>query len=1283
MSAPSLTPIIFTFFRKSAFCREYTLGSKPRFSLSPSLTRQNLVMTMLQQTTGKELMSEIVLSRTKLERSADSRVRVSAVGLVRADTAVRAPALLDCPVGILRASCGFAALFSLCFFTGLLFQPSSGQAQTATAPAANQFMVVELEGKVDVMRSGSAFWDRADTNQVLAAGDRLRTGDSSRAVLRASNLTLLRLDSRSFFEVPREQNNRPIWKLLRGALYLFHRDKPGLFPFDTPTMSAVVRGTEFNLQVDEDGTSTLTLLDGAVEMTNQFGHLSLQGAAAGRAEPGKAPVQTAVLPAINVIQWCLYYPGTLDLDELKFSADEQQALRASLDSYRSGDLLAAVTNYPAGRTPASSEEKIYSAALDLAVGQVEQTEKVLDELNAGLAGALRKIIAAVKLEALPSTLNIQHSTFNIQLSTSSASEWLAESYYQQSLSKLEPALAAARRAVEKSPNFAFAWERVAELEFSFGRTRLGLEALEKSLRLAPRNAQALALKGFLLSAQNRISEARRYFDQAIALDGALGNAWLGRGLCRIHQGDAAGGLADLQVAATVEPQRALFRDYLGKAYSNAGDTRNAGREIALAKTLDANDPIGWLYSALLNQQRNRVNEAVRDLEKSQDLNNNRSLYRSRLLLDQDRSVRSVNLASILQDAGLFDVSVWEAGRAVNADYANFSGHLFLANSYQILRDPKGVNQRFETPAVSEYLLANLLAPVGAGTLAQTVTQQEYSKLFEDDGVGFASSTEYLSRGAWTESAAQYGTFGNLSYALSAFYASDPGQRRNNDLEETEFSLQLKYQITPSDSVYVRPIIAGFKGGDLAQVYDPNATNSLQRFKETQQPLLLAGYHHEWGPGVHTLFLAGRLLDTLRESDPSQRTLFLLNNGTGSVQDAWPILMEEQYRSETEIYTAEAQQIWQREEYAVIGGVRYQTGDFHTRAQQLGNSNTFSLSPQPGLATLFFLPGLPQAPQSVVSDFDRLSFYGYGQWRVVEPLQLTAGMSYDRLNFPQNFRYAPLSDQQESTDRLSPKAGFIWTPTRTAVVRFAYTRSLGGVGFDQSFRLEPTQVAGFNQAFRSIIPESVAGANSAATFDTWDLSLEQKFGRGTYLGIAGERLESKVSRIFGAFAHNPPNITSWGGTPEKLDYNENSMVLNVNQLVGNEWSFGARYRLSDAHLRNQFVDLPAASYVPSSQNLEAVLHELNLFTNYNHPSGFFGEAQGLWYRQSNHGDASSLAGDDFWQVNLFAGYRFPRRQAEVRIGLLNVTAQDYRLNPLSLTPELPRDRTLALAFRFYF
>jgi outer membrane receptor protein involved in Fe transport len=56
---------------------------------------------------------------------------------------------------------------------------------------------------------------------------------------------------------------------------------------------------------------------------------------------------------------------------------------------------------------------------------------------------------------------------------------------------------------------------------------------------------------------------------------------------------------------------------------------------------------------------------------------------------------------------------------------------------------------------------------------------------------------------------------------------------------------------------------------------------------------------------------------------------------------------------------------------------------------------------------------------------------------------------------------------------------------------------------------------------------------------------------------------------------------------------------------------------------------------------------------------------------------------FWQHNFYIGYRFPHRHAEIRLGLLNITDKDYRLNPITLYSELPRERTLEVSVKLEF
>ena len=1162
---------------------------------------------------------------------------------------------------------------------GFLTCVGMSKAQPAAAGGAtNEIRMVELQGTVEFAPATTATWTPAQTNQILHPFDRLRTGANSRMALLWSDRSVVSFGALTEIEVspPDSADAQCGLHLLQGIVSFFHRDEPGRIRVITRGAVAGVEGTEFVLAANETAGTTLSVIDGKVRFGNEQATLILTNGQQAMVELGKAPVRTAGFIANNVLQWCFYYPAVIYPADLPFTPDEQKSLGESLDAYRSGDLLAALAKYPAGQPPGSDAGRVYYAGLLLGVGQVEPAEAVLASLSAAdvsshpqrVARALRRLIAAVKRQPDPAAVPPQLAT-----------EFLADSYYEQSRAipgiSLPAALDSARLAVANSPQFGFGWERVAELEFSFGHTPRALEALDKSLALAPRNAQALALKGFLIAAQNRPGDAIIWFDQALAADSALGNAWLGRGLCRIRRGDIKDGREDLLVAAALEPQRAELRNYLGKAYATTGDYPHAAREYKLAEGLDPRDPTPWLYSALMNQENNRINDAIRDLEKSQALNDNRSVYRSQLLLDQDQAVRSANLAAMYQDDGMEDQAVREASRAVSYDYANYSAHLFLANSYSELSDPNGINLRYETPAESEYLLANLLSPVSAGTMSPTISQQEYAPLFQRDRLGVVSDTEYLSRGAWTQAGAQFGTYENFGYDVEGLYRSDPGQQVNNDIEQWQWSVALKYQFTPQDTVYLQVKQYQENGGDLQQYYNPTNANQGYHASEEQNPIVGLGYHHDWSPGVHTLFFAARLEDSITVTNPAAPTL-LAFVPAGTVTSLPALTMQQHLQDDLTIYSGELQQIWQTPEHNTILGTRFQYGNF----------DIDNVQDSPSSFPFFFPPNAIQQDFSPL--FRRISAYGYHQWQILDPLQLIGGVAYDRLTYPENFQTIPVSGGTKTEHQISPKAGFIWTPLDNSTIRFAYTRSLGGASLDQSYQLEPSQVAGFIQSYRSIIPESVVGPVPGASFETYGFSLEQKFSTGTYLGVAGELLNSDVQQTVGAFNYTPSQspLATPSGLQEDLNYEEQSLLITANQLVGKNWSLGARYRISEAVLNENFTGVPSAlggNSIQPVQRQEAILNQIDLLAVYNHPCGFFAQPEAHWYSQHNSGYDPAEPVGDFWQLNAFVGYRSPGRKAQVTLGLLNITDQNYSLNPLNLYPDLPRSRTLALRLQINF
>jgi Tfp pilus assembly protein PilF len=1115
------------------------------------------------------------------------------------------------------------------------------------------------------------------TNQALHVADRLRTGADSRAALRWSGNSVMQVGPLTELEImPHPAEEEPGLHLLHGILSFFHRDKPGHIRIITRGVTAGVDGTEFVLEETGAGDAertVLSVIDGKVSLTNAVAAVTVTNGQQAVAMPGRAPELTRGFMANNLLQWCFYYPAVLDPNDLPLSAAEEAALTPSLSAYRAGDIVGALASYPTNVAAQSDNARLYRAALLLSVGEAAGAEEIIDKLGSQdasshsrrLGDALRLLIAAVKRQSAPMANAPELPT-----------ELLADSYYEQSRGKgdesLNKALTLAEKAAARSPGFGFAWERVAELEFGFGRTAQAREALRKSLALAPRNAQAVALDGFVLSAQNRIREALGEFDHAIALDGALGNAWLGRGLCRIRLGQDQPGRQDLLIAAALEPQRALLRSYLGKAFADRGDDARANKELRLARGLDPSDPTAWLYSALLKQQENQINPAISDLEKAGSDNDNRSVFRSRLLLDQDRAVASANLASVYRDAGMTDVSVREAARAVTDDYANDSAHLFLSDSYYNLLDPTQFNLRYDTAWFNELLLANTLAPLGAGRLSQQVSQQDYSKLFESDGLGFAASSDARTDGMYHETASQFGTFRNTSYGFDMDYYHNTGIRVNNGLDNLNLDATVKQQLTPDDTAMLLVQYENYHSGDNFQYYYQSNAMPYYKFTEEQEPELVATWHHEWAPGIHTILMIDRLVDDQQFSDKAApQLLFFQPPQGGSPNQATSVPFDVNYQESFQIYGAELNQICQWGRVTLVAGARYQSGDFDTRDQF---SNPEKLAP-------YFTQ---IADGNTTGLFQRETAYSYLTVKPLDHLWLTGGVAADEETFPYYFRNPPITSGEDTRSQLGPKAALVWSPAPEVTVRGIYTRSLGGVSLDESYRLEPTELAGFPQAFRSLISESIVGSQSVPTFETLGGALDLKLGSRTYLGFQVERLESDVNQGTGDF------LVPDGGahavvssTPEQLDYVEHSGSVSLNQLLADDFVAGAAYKLTRSDLNWAFPDIPVSVATPPNPNQSATLQDIDTYLLFNHPSGFYARFEAHWYGQNNAGYTPVEPDVSFFQENIYAGYRFAHRRAELQLGILNLSGGDYDLNPLTVYQELPRKRVLEASFHFIF
>jgi Flp pilus assembly protein TadD len=1156
------------------------------------------------------------------------------------------------------------------FLLGLSFVWTQVHAAEQNKVAEALIRVLSVQGQVDVSKTKGQDWIPAKVDMPLSPGDMVRTGRRSKAALQMTDKTVLKIRQLTSMVVQAAETDgdQPLLNLESGSLFFFSRESPKEVPFRTSLTSGAIRGTEFELSAVANGATTLTMVDGMVDLTTAQGNVSAEGGEQVVIEPGQAPRKSAMLDATSIIQWTLYYPGMLDASELQWLNGIPGDWQSSFNAYQAGNLPKAIEQLPDAAGNIEEEAaRLLRAAIWLTHGEANTAESLLAhnwniDKHRHLAEALQLLI-----EGLQNRLS---NTANLTVMTLTNTGSLVASYLAQSDFDLDRALRMARRAAEDSPNFGYAWVRVAELQFAHGHLNETENALTKALQTSPENAQARTLQGFIRLANHRPGAALAAMQQAIDLDAGLSNAWLGRGLAKFRLGEQSEARQDLQAATILEPQRSLLRSYLGKAYQVDGEYVPAQRELDRAMELDPNDPTPFLYRALIRYQQNELIPAITDLEESIRLNDNRGIYRSRSLLDKDQSVRQANLASMYRDAHMHTWSQREAAASIESDYTNASAHMFLANSYDALRDPRQLNLRYETPWASELFLAQMLMPAGSANLSRQISQNEYTALFDQQRFHLINTTEYQSSGLWDQSTSHYGNLSNLSYAVDVDYYNDPGQRPNNDTENLSIWTSAKFSLTPQDELMLQAVYSDYESGDVAQYHTQANGSTTQRIDEDQKPLLFLGYHRTWHPDSHTLFLASYFDDTFVRNDPTTIVPVIDRDAAGNVTGVNPFTFDLNYQRKLRGFGAELQQILKGERSTTIAGARYQWAEVDTEATLNRRGTAFP----PIFST-------PPADQRVRPNLDRFSAYAYYYYELTEKLTAYMGASVDALHYPQNTEIPPVTPLEESDVQVSPKVGLRYEPFEHTTLRAAYSQSLGGVFFDQSIRLEPTQMAGFVTTYRSVLPESGAGILPGAEQEVGGVAWDQRFGKKTFLTVSGQWLQSDGARLLGTFdsTNFPANVDN---TSQRIDYDEQSLLISLNQLI-DPWFFaGADYRLSYASMHTSLTGIPTAVLPTGRSSMDATLHQLKLFAGMQHPSGLFARVESVWTKQSHDGTPQPTD-DDVLQWNLWAGYRFWDRRAELSAGLLNIGDQNYQLHPIHYYNELPRERTFAARFRLSF
>ncbi|MGY6215317.1 tetratricopeptide repeat protein [Methylolobus aquaticus] len=1070
--------------------------------------------------------------------------------------------------------------------------------------------VASVEGEVSIQRVGDPKPRNAAVQESLCVGDSIAVGGSSRAALKLINNAVLRLDQNTSLRLAAVSANSQDFTWLdvaQGLVQSFSR-QPQRMRIDTKALRAMIHGTEFVIRAS-DRDAEVTVMEGEVAVSNGAGEVKATAGQAAYAEKGKAPVLRTVVRPRDAASWSLFYPPLLSSLSNALGSDAHLPLvREALAAMQRGDAARALRlldSVPAAqRGPA--EAQIRAAAL-LGAGRSAEAEAALNQVlqrnpQDGLVYAQRAVISVAQNRRQQALADAQRA---VQLSPTAAAR-IALSYAQQANFQIEAARDTMLTAVRQHPGDMLAWARLGELWLMLGERKRAVEAAERAVAISPDSVHAQLVLGYAALAEYQTKRAIEIFERSVQLASADPMAHFGLGLARISNGDLAEGRRELEVAVSLDSNSALLRSYLGKAYYEEKRHPLDEQQFEIAKQLDPNDPTAWLYSGIMKQSVNRPIEAMQDLEQAKALNRNRSVYRSRELLDSDRAAETTSLARALNDLGFWELGVVESGYSLAMDPSSPGAHRYLSDTYR--------NQHLaQISRVSELLQAQLLQDVNINPIqpglaetslyiinaggAATPGFNEFTPLFERNmtqlnATGFGGTQDtYGGEGILT------GIYDRLSLSVGAQHLNTSGWRPNNGQQQAVYNGFAQYALTPELNVQGEYRRTELDTGDLAFNFDPA---SYSTNKSTSRLYEMGRFGLRYAPAPHSTFLVSYIHNAANNR--------FSDSGLPVAPDITFGYRDKANQTGNQI---ESQYIYRRDWLNLIAGAAYSTVDSNEPSyNEFIDSRTSRV-----LAS--------QAVQ-LGSHTHQPHGYLYGNVNWPTSMTWTLGFSMDGLNT----QYADKLGYDRTS--FNPKFGVQWQATPSLLLRAAAFKTVKPL-LANNRTIEPTQVAGFNQLYDD--HNSTRSTKYAAGLN-WQLH------RDLYLGAE----------------------TGWRYLDEPYIDNEKVLSLGQNemrQLLYLYWTPTEQWALKTLFQYERYRSDPFSDPdLPSEVGAFSAPTTLSFF----HESGFFAAVAGTFVSQAVHRrENATLAqgSDSFYLVDLAVGYRFPKRLGILNLGVSNLFDTSFR------------------------
>ena len=185
---------------------------------------------------------------------------------------------------------------------GLVTAPTTHAAGDAIANAINavgEFTVFRTDGIQEQLEGKGSL--------PLYEGDTVKTGTGSQGLLEFSNGIQVALNEDTQFVIlSRWEESKGFTRILRlsaGEVWVKTMGGPKPLEIETPVATAAVKQTEFDIKVQPDGQTTLTVVEGIVEFGTAFGTCPIRTSTISYGNRGKKCTKPAPVDVAPNVAW--------------------------------------------------------------------------------------------------------------------------------------------------------------------------------------------------------------------------------------------------------------------------------------------------------------------------------------------------------------------------------------------------------------------------------------------------------------------------------------------------------------------------------------------------------------------------------------------------------------------------------------------------------------------------------------------------------------------------------------------------------------------------------------------------------------------------------------------------------------------------------------------------------------------------------------------------------------------------------------------------------------------